>query len=83
MFGKIEFENFEGMSKMPQKAASASGEGHKLLVYRGADAGNQPARQAHRDDSNQRVQRRVCNLAVQYRSNYRVRKIHGKIFVKP
>ena len=42
MFGKIEFENFEGLSKMPQKAASAwsavstlVGASYKPLVFVG------------------------------------------------
>ena len=43
MFGKIEFENFEGMTKMPQRAASAwsavnvglVGASYKPLIYVG------------------------------------------------
>lgn len=46
MFGKIEFENFEGMSKMPQKDASAwgavngglVGASYKPLIFIGTQA---------------------------------------------
>ena len=45
MFGKIEFENFEGLTKMPQEAASAwsaaeglVGASYKPLLYAGSQA---------------------------------------------
>ena len=47
MFGQIKFENFEGLTKLPQKAASAwsvmeglTGVGYKPLLYVGSQLVN-------------------------------------------